>query len=287
VKSFLSIISVDKGSDGTPEIKGSAKVLQLRNNEAVAAIQDGSFVIGKKVARKAAPPKPVVTKPKVSDEPEYPEDEEIYETLEQRRARLKAPEEDNLILRRDLLKVALLGSFTQDQISAKEQDNSLPFFFEETVDMKGNSSGYGVSVDYPTRWGFVLRGVVLSEKVSVSGQTALANTCNGKTSNFCYTDITYLSTGLHMRYDYNYKRLTLWGALGGALKFPTERDTTALRQEDLQIANAVVASAGLEFAFNNKFFMPLSGEYHYSLNTSETVPVIYHTSFMVGFGRKF
>lgn len=287
------VISIDKTSSGL-EIAGSAKVLQVRPKQAVAIISDGKFVIGKKIARKAAE-SPAAEKATTAEPPvkptkaeaEYPEDEEIYETAEQRRDRLRLAGDDTIVFRRDMLKVALLGSFTNDKISAKQADDTLPFPVEEIVPMEGTNSGIGLAFDYPSHWGVTLRGVLLQEKLSVYGRSVDNNVCAGKTSSECLVNITYLSTGGHLRFDYNISRLTLWVAGGMVFKFPTARETTALRQEDLKVANALVASAGLDFAFNNSFFLPLAYEYHYSLNKSDTVPIIDHSAFMVGFGAKF
>lgn len=282
------IISIDKTASG-PEIAGSAKVLQVREKQAVAIISDGKFIIGKKVARKSAEPNAAErTKAKLNKaEPEYAEDEEIYETSEQRRDRMKMAGEDTVVFRRDMLKVSLLGTFTTDKITAKQADDTQPFPVEETVPMKGANSGFGFAIDYPSKWGVTLRGVLLQEKLSVYGRSIDDNVCDGKSSPHCYVNITYVSAGGHLRLDYNINRLTLWIAGGMVFKFPTARETTSLRQEDLKIANAIVGSTGLDFAFNNRFFMPLAYEYHYSLNKSETVPVIDHNAFMVGFGVKF
>lgn len=290
------IISINKTPEG-PEIAGSAKVLQVREKQAVAIISDGKFIIGKKVARKAAEPtavekaKEATTVPQKAKaaivEPEYAEDEEIYESAEQRRERMKLAGDDTIVFRRDMLKVSLLGSFTSDKISAKQADDTSPWPKEETVPMEGSSSGLGLAFDYPSRWGVTLRGVILNEKLSVYGRSVDDNMCAGKTSPDCLVNLSYLSAGGHIRFDYNISRLTLWVAGGMAFKFPTARETTSLRQEDLKVQNAVIGSAGLDFAFNNRFFMPLSAEYHYSLNKSQTVPVIDHTAFLVGFGVKF
>lgn len=285
----VSIIATPQG----PEIAGSAKVLQVREKLAVAAISDGKFVIGKKIARKAAEKTAVeiakeqkLSKPGTS-EPEYAEDEEIYETSEERRARLKSSDQDNIVFRKDMLKVSLIGSFTNDKISAKQADDTLPFAVEETVPMQGSGSGAGVAFDYPSRWGVTLRTVILSEKLSVSGLSKNPNMCNGKTSQVCLVNVSYLSLGGHLRFDYNISRFNFWFAGGAVFKNPTARETTALRQVDLKLANAIVASAGLDFAFNNRFFMPIAAEYHYSLNKSDSVPIIDHNSFLVGFGAKF
>ncbi|AZZ37136.1 hypothetical protein CIK05_10140 [Bdellovibrio sp. qaytius] len=291
------IISIDKTPNG-PEIAGSAKVLQVREKLAVAVISDGKFIIGKKVARKAAEKSAVeiaaenakaqkTKQAAVRADPEYAEDEEIYETSEQRRARLKSSDEDNIVFRRDMLKVSLIGSFTNDNISAKQSDDTLPFAVEETVPMSGTGSGIGLAFDYPSQWGVTFRTVFLSEKLSVAGTSTNANMCNGKTSRTCIVNVTYTSAGAHLRFDYNISRFTFWAAGGAVFKNPTSRETTALRQADLKLSNALVASAGLDFSFNNRFFMPIAAEYHYSLNQSESVPIIGHNAFFVGFGAKF
>lgn len=301
------VISINKTSDG-PEIAGSAKVLQIRDKLAVAIISDGKFIIGKKVARKAGDitatakagskpgsasavgnPSLDPSAPKKSSkvDPEYAEDEEIYETAEQRRYRLKNASDDGIVFRKDMLKVSLLGAFSSDKISAKQADDTLPFAVTETVPMSGSNSGVGLAFDYPSRWGVTLRTVVLNEKLFVSGISANPNMCAGRTSTNCMADINYISVGEHLRFDLNLSRFTFWAAGGLVFKFPTSRNTSSLRQEDISVANAVVGSVGMDFAFNNRFFMPFAFEYHYSLNKSDSVPIIDHSAFMVGFGAKF
>lgn len=294
-----TILSINKTADG-PEIAGSAKVIQVRDKQAVAIISDGKFIIGKKVARKAAEKKSTskiaktndlestsVVSAKTKPEPEYAEDEEIYETSEQRRFRIKNSAEDGIVFRKDMIKVSILGSFAYDKISAKQADDTLPFAVEETVPMSGAGSGLGLAFDYPSRWGVTLRTVLLNEKLTVSGQSVDDNVCAAKTSSNCMAQIIYLSAGEHLRFDLNLSRFTFWAAAGFAFKFPLAQSTTALRQEDIRVANAIVASAGLDFAFNNRFFLPISAEYHYSLNKSDSVPIIDHSSFLIGFGAKF
>ena len=285
-----TVISIDKTPNG-PEIAGSAKVLQVREKLAVAAISDGKFIIGKKIARKAAEKTAVEIakeqQPKLVAEPEYAEDEEIYETSQQRRQRLKSSDEDGIVFRRDMMKVSLVGSFTQDKISAKQADDTLPFAVEEIVPMQGSGSGVGLAFDYPSQWGVTLRTVILNEKLSVSGLSVGEDMCNGKTSQICLVNVNYLSLGGHFRFDYNISRFTFWAAGGAVFKYPTSVETTALRTADLKLANAIVASGGFDFAFNNRFFMPLAFEYHYSLNKSDTVSIIDHSAFFVGFGAKF
>lgn len=273
-----TVVTMNKISDGSEGL-GSAKVLQVRDNQAVALISEGQFVIGEKVTRQTSLNLPA--------EAEYAEDEEIYETADQRRARIKNVGRDGIIFRKDMLKVALIGSLTQDKISAKQADDTLPFPVEETVPMTGSSYGIGLAFDYPSRWGVTLRGVILNEKLSVTGTSVDDNVCAGRTSSNCLAKITYISAGGHLRFDYNVGRFTIWAAGGTVFKFPTSRETTSLRQDDIAVANALVASGGFDFAFNNRYFLPLAFEYHYSLNKSDTVPIIDHASFLLGLGFKF
>ncbi len=88
----------------------------------------------------------------------------------------------------------------------------------------------------------------------------------------------------HFRYDLNKSRSSFWVAGGGALKIPLRKSSSSLNDDDIKMANSLIASIGLDHIFQNRYYMPIVFEYQYSLNTSETVPKIDIMSLQVGFG---
>lgn len=246
-------------------VPSSAVVLQVRPGQAVARLNEGSDFTAEQALQLRSPPKKEVL-PKTKKE--IP-DEEI-----------------GIVFRNDLKKIAFVVKSTADNISTKQSDNTLPFPNTETVAMSGSNVGFALTADYPVFTWLRARGLLGYEPIKVQGQ-AQFNSCNNKSSKNCYVNINYLTTGLLLRYDFTKKRANFWGAFGGTLKFPVTKESTALKQSDISVANSLLASAGLDFAINNKYYLPLSFEYHYSMNTSDTVPVIDQLAVQAGVGYQF
>jgi len=117
--------------------------------------------------------------------------------------------------------------------------------------------------------------------------TATNQVCDGKNSKDCDVNISYLSLGAHARYDFFKSKSIFWGSLGGTLKLPFTKKSSALQEADISIANSIVMSLGVDFIQSNKIFYPFSFEYHYSLNKSTTVPGINEIAFQGGYGWQF
>lgn len=246
-------------------VMATAKVLQVRPHQAVANIESGNFTIDQKLIKASTPKN--TTQPSIKPQ-------------------TKLLEEEGIVLRHDMIKVSVIGKFISNSISAKLSDNSSPFINRETVDMVGSDIGFGLAVDYPKLKWVDVRGTLSLDPVQVKGK-AKYSSCNNKSSTNCYAKINYFSAAGFFRYDFIKKQYVVWGGLGGALKFPMSKESTSLRTTDINMANALVLTGGVDYSLNNKYFIPASFEYHYSLNTSDTVPKISQIVVQGGLGMKF
>lgn len=183
----------------------------------------------------------------------------------------------------DLMKLGFQVKMLMDTMATVQQDNASN---TETVTMKGTNLGFGASLDIPLSGNFMLRGTGFYETYNVNG-TAQFFSCDGKTSTDCNANISYLSLGGHARFDLMRGTFTPWIAAGGTLKMPLSKKSSALNESAIGMANTIVASLGGDIHMGNKSFIPLSFEYHYSLNKSDSVPVIDQMAVTAGYGIMF
>jgi len=185
----------------------------------------------------------------------------------------------------DLMKLGFQVKMMMDTMATVQQDNASPAN-TETVTMKGTNLGFGASLDIPLSGNFMLRGTGFYEMYNVKG-TAQYLSCDGKTSADCNANISYISLGGHARFDLMRGTFTPWIAAGGTVKMPMSKKSSALNESAIGMANTIVASLGGDIHMGNKSFIPLSFEYHYSLNKSESVPVIDQMAVTAGYGIMF
>ncbi len=252
----------------------TAEILQARPGQAVALIKSGEFQVNQilKVTPKATIQNPVTNS------------NSAIKTVQVKK---RKDQDSDIIYRHDLVKIAVLAKFMSNTIATKQSDNTAqPLTNIETVKMTGFNPGLFVSLDYPGLKWITLRGTLGFEVLSVAGQ-AQFNSCNNKTSTDCNAQINYFSGAALARYDFYKGQQTYWAAAGGALKFPMSKSSTSLREDDISLANSLILSFGLDYSINNKYFIPVSFEYHYSLNTSDTVPEISQMALQAGYGMQF
>jgi len=240
--------------------ESSATILQIKDKQAVAQINSGLFTEKQEVV--------------------------IQHTTKKN----KKKEIDYVVYRYDMLKISILGRLAANSLSTKQQDNGngSPYPNEEVVDMSGLNIGLMGVVEKPLPWynKITARGIFTIDPVDVKG-SAQYNSCDTKTSKDCNARITYLSFGALARYDFIKAPSIFWGAIGGTLKLPITKKSSSLIESDIKMANSIVLSFGVDFIRNNKIFIPFSFEYHYSLNKSDTVPVINQIAFQGGYGWQF
>ena len=190
------------------------------------------------------------------------------------------------VIRFDQFRFAVQLKSISNKIAAKQRDNTSPFPNEETVAMAGSNFGVSGTGDYALNSWLVARGSVGFEILDVAG-TAQYNSCASKTSKDCNVKVNYLTGGAYARFDILKAKFNPWVAVGGTLKFPISKQSTALDESGLGLANSIAVLAGIDYHLNNKSFIPFSFEYHMSKNTSDTVPTIDQTAITFGYGMKF
>ena len=241
------------GSSGK---SGQVKIMQVKNGKAIAQVLNGSVAVGQKLR-----------------------------TNSNVQAAAKPGRKKDIVMRHDLMKISVLGKLMMNTFTTKQADNNaIPR--TETVTMNGTNFGATGALDYPFSTQYTFRAQVGVESIAVAG-TSQYLSCNGKTSTNCNVNINYLVGGGFLRYDFMKSDNVLWGAIGGTLKMPISKSSTALRTEDINMANTLAFMLGYDYNFDNKTFIPLTFEYHYSFNTSETVPAINQIALQAGYGWKF
>lgn len=188
-------------------------------------------------------------------------------------------------LRQDAIKIAVNLKYIIDSIASKQEDSS-PIPVSEDVTMKGSNFGVNASVDYPMWSWLFLRGYGGYEMLKVTG-TSTNLVCDGKSSRDCNVNINYLSAGALARFNYAMTSMDIWAGAGVGFKQPISKKSTALKEENIAMANTAIVALGLDYHLNNKYFVPASFEYHKSFNESNTVPMISSMGFQVGFGLLF
>ena len=189
------------------------------------------------------------------------------------------------VVRFDQMKLGFQVKLIMDTMATLQQDNASPAN-TETVTMKGTNFGFGASLDIPLSGNFMLRGTGFYEMYNVKG-TSQYLSCDGKTSTDCNANLSYVSLGGHARFDLMRGTFTPWIAAGGTLKMPLSKKSSALNESAIGMANTIVATIGGDIHMSNKSFIPLSFEYHYSLNKSDSVPTIDQMALTAGYGVMF
>lgn len=235
---------------------GQVKIMQVKNGKAIAQILNGSVAVGEKLRTNSNVQAPVRTVRK-----------------------------KDVVIRHDLIKFSILGKLMMNTFTTKQADNNaIPR--TETVTMNGTNIGLTAALDYPLSSQYTFRGQLGLEPIAVKG-TAQYQSCNGKTSTDCNVNINYLAGAGYLRYDFIKSQNVLWGAIGGTIKFPMSKSSTALVSNDINMANTLGLMFGYDYNFDNKTYIPATFEYHYSFNTSETVPAINQIALQLGYGWKF
>ena len=236
------------------------KITTVKGNKALGTIVKGTAVAGNTViARKAT------------------------STAGLKASESSAPADGPSFLRFDKMKMAINLKMMMNAISAKQIDS---LSNQETVAMKGSNMGLSLNMDMPLAGRLVARGEAGIEMLDIKGTGAFLS-CDGKTSTNCNAKITYLTLGAAGRYDLIQSAFNLWVGGGGLIKIPLSKKSTSLDESKIEMANSIYFASGFDYLISNKSFIPLSFEYHMSLNKSDTVPVIDQMNFTIGYGFIF
>lgn len=199
----------------------------------------------------------------------------------------KALTKETVFLRNDLIQIGFQLKYMMNSITAKETDSTpAPATNTELVSMTGSNFGLATTADYPLYDWLRISGQISFEMLDVAG-IAQYNSCDAKTSKNCNAKISYLGFQGLARYDFTKTKFNFWAGLGGAIKIPVSKSSTALNVADLTHSDSMTIAAGLDYHLNNKSYVPVSFEYQLSQNKSEEVPVINQMSLMFGYGIKF
>lgn len=190
----------------------------------------------------------------------------------------------NQVYRTNSKKMSVLLSMMSNTMSTKQSDGGSPTPLTEDVGMKDSTFGITGAVDWPVSPVFILRGTLGYEPFKASG-TASSNKCDNLSSTSCTADISYLSAGGYARYDFTKSRAQFWGGLGGTLKFPISKTSTALKQDDIKMTMTYGLAGGIDFFLSNKTFVPVSIEQQFFLK-SDTVSASI-MMIRVGYGQTF
>lgn len=174
------------------------------------------------------------------------------------------------------------GRMLMNSISAKQKNADSPPM-EETVDMSGSNFGVSLGMDFPLSDAFAIRASGGYEMLNVSGDLNILG-CKGQTSSLCDVSINYLTVSAALKAQKIYSDMILWGGVGATIKQPISKASTALNEDNIQMANSIFGTFGLDYFLSSTNFIPAALEYHHSLNTSDTVPKINQIAVSVGYG---
>jgi hypothetical protein len=192
---------------------------------------------------------------------------------------------DLVKVRQDQMKMGVHFKYMMNTISAKQQDGEVTPN-QETVSMKGSNFGVAGSIDYPLFDWIKAYGMVSYEILDIGG-TGQFLSCDGKSSTDCNVKVNYLGFQGLARYDILKTKYNVWAGLGLEIRIPMTKKSTALNTDGLKQSDSFVAAVGMDYHINNKFYVPIGFEYHYSMNTSNEVPVIDQMNLLIGYGKKF
>ena len=159
-------------------------------------------------------------------------------------------------VRTNAKKVSAVISLMNNTMNTQESDLTNT----EVVAMKGTTFGLTGIVDWPLKYKLTLRGTAGYEPFKAAG-TAKFKSCASLTSFECDADITYISGGAYLRYDFYQSKALFWGAIGATLKMPITKKATALKESDIQMTMTYAGAFGLDYFIDHKYFVPVSFEY--------------------------
>lgn len=166
-------------------------------------------------------------------------------------------------------KFSLVATMISSNMVTKQTDGANPVPNTEEVTLKGSSFGFTGIMDFPINDWLALRGTLGYEPFNVEGSSRFLS-CDKLTSTNCNAYINYMSTGGYLRFDLTKGRSLVWLGVGGTLKYPISKKTTALLAEDIKTTMTYGVAAGWDYFINNKNFIPLSAEYQ-MFQSSDTV----------------
>ncbi|MBC7464968.1 MAG: hypothetical protein H7256_03160 [Bdellovibrio sp.] len=158
-------------------------------------------------------------------------------------------------------KVSVVLNLFSNSMTAKEADKTSPTPNIEDVSMKGSSFGITGVLDMPLNGWFTLRGTAGYEPFKASGTAYNPTSCDNQSSANCTAEMTYLSFGAYGRFDfYKSKAILGWGAVGGTMKLPMSKTSTALKTDDIKMTATYGFALGMDYFINHKYFIPVSIE---------------------------
>ncbi len=196
------------------------------------------------------------------------------------------PNSKTSFLRKDLKQLSVNLKFSSDGISTK-QDSGGSTPVAETVNMEGTNFGVNMHYGIPINSWFSIDGLAGFEMLKVAKEASSPTTCDGHTTADCNAAINYLTFGGLGKANYMMDKMQLWAGLGFGFKQPLTKKSTALTEENIALANALVVAFGLDYKMNNSRFIPISFEFQKSFNESDTVPAIKHFGLNIGYGFLF
>lgn len=158
------------------------------------------------------------------------------------------------------LKISGLFNLAMNNMTVKQSDGTLPVPNQEDVMMNGMSFGASGAIDYPLMTWLTLRGTLGYEPFTATG-TSRYLSCDSLTSTNCNATMQYLAAGGYARYDFTDSKFLIWAGLGGTIKFPIGKSSTALRTDDIKMTFTMALAGGMDYYISNKNFIPVSLEY--------------------------
>ncbi len=156
----------------------------------------------------------------------------------------------------------------------------------ESVSMRGANFGVTLGLERDFFNDYALAVNLGYQTLKATG-TAVNNVCGGTTTKQCQFNVNYVTASGLAKINYKYTDVVFWFALGAVIKSPISKASNSINEKDLVYAQSALIDVGLDYKVSKEFFIPVSLEYEYSLNTSSTVPTISQYGLQVGIGYIF
>lgn len=246
-------------------------VAQVKNNRAILIIEKGQYTSPATIrfVTSSSSPTEVTAASTLSSAPADPIMDDANSVSEIGTITDEPVGRRRTVYRVSSNKFSLVATLSSNNMITKQTDGSNPVPNTEDVNLKGSAIGLTGIMDMPVNDWLTVRGSLGYEPFNVSGSSQFLS-CDKLTSTNCNAYINYISGGGYVRFDLTKGKSLFWVGLGGTLKFPMSKKTTALLEDDIKTTMTLAVATGMDFFINNKNFIPASLEYQ-MFQSSDTV----------------
>ena len=120
--------------------------------------------------------------------------------------------------------------------------------------------------DYNLFGGLWFRGTLGLEQLALEGEEdnlVCIEDMSPPADKLCEVSINYLSADFLARYVFGIKMFRPWIGGGLSVAFPISSASTALQEDDIQVANTFIGALGVDLHFTPTIMMPIQAEFNF------------------------